>query len=205
MYNKSIQLHTSAKRKRNFRLSYNRGLYKGKTLEMSSKCVHKRHIMKEMHIYNIFTFILVVARETEADSEGMRRTVAHSNRREKGNALNNFMLCAYTLWKPPSKWRGSSYKTRGTEWGWKTRRTQADGMKNTQKNGRTRDRCVHLLHHCTFDTATKQPDPLDQDSVVDHRDPGSVQDHILKRSQKLTTTTAATNAAFTCYGNWGKY
>lgn len=73
MYNKSIQLHTSAKRKRNFRLSYSRGLYKGKTLEMSSKCVHKRHIMIEMHIYNIFTFILVVARETEADLEGMRR------------------------------------------------------------------------------------------------------------------------------------
>lgn len=84
MYNKSIQLHTSAKQKRNFRLSYSWGLYKGKTLEMSSKCVHIRHIMIEMHIYNIFTFILVVARENEADLEGMRRMVAHSNRREKG-------------------------------------------------------------------------------------------------------------------------
>lgn len=39
MYNKSIQLHTSAEQKRNFRLSYSRGggVYTKETLEMSSE------------------------------------------------------------------------------------------------------------------------------------------------------------------------
>lgn len=54
MYNKSIQLHTSAKQNVTSGYRTVRGLYKGNTGDVS-ECTHVRHFMRGKHIYKTFT------------------------------------------------------------------------------------------------------------------------------------------------------